>query len=147
MKILVDGDACPVKDIIVKVAKEFKIDVIIFIDTSHIYSDDYSTVITVDKGADSVDIALINKTQPGDIVVTQDYGLATMVLSKKGYAINNHGMIYTNENIDALLMQRYIGQKLRKSGVKTNNPRKRTPEDNLRFENQFRYLCTKTTKQ
>ncbi|EYE89548.1 hypothetical protein Q428_01840 [Fervidicella metallireducens AeB] len=146
MKILVDGDACPVKDIIVKVAKEFKIDVVIFIDTSHIYSDDYSVVVTVDKGADSVDIALINKTQPGDIVVTQDYGLATMVLSKKGYAINNHGLIYTNENIDALLMQRYIGQKLRKSGVKTHNPRKRTSEDNSKFEAQFRYLCAKAIK-
>ncbi|MCG8401890.1 MAG: DUF188 domain-containing protein, partial [Firmicutes bacterium] len=80
MRILVDADACPVKEIILKIAKQNNIPVIMAVDTSHEIHDDYSKVITVDKARDSVDIALINLIKPGDLVVTQDYGVAAMAL-------------------------------------------------------------------
>ena len=140
MRILVDADACPVKHIIIKVAKEHKLPVVMFIDTSHQLDDGYSEVSTVDKQRDSVDIALINRTNSGDIVVTQDYGLAVMVLGKSARAINQNGMIYSPENIDRLLFERHFSQKIRRSGGRTSGPRKRTKIDDERFETALRRM-------
>lgn len=116
MKILVDADACPVRHIIIKVAGEHKIPVTMFTDTSHIINDGYSDTVTVDKSRDSVDIALANKVTEGDIVVTQDYGVAAMVLPKGAMAVNQNGLVYTDGNIDKLLFERHLSQKVRRSG-------------------------------
>ncbi len=140
MKILVDADACPVKNIIVRIAKEYNIPVVMFIDTSHVISDGYSNVITVDKARDSVDIALINQVSKGDIVVTQDYGVAAMALPKGAKVINQNGLIYTNENIDSLLFERHFAQKVRQSGGRTSGPKKRIKENDNRFEDAFKSL-------
>ena len=86
--ILVDADACPVVPIIIRVAKEFYIPVTLFCDTNHIMHSDYAQIRIIGAGADAVDFALINACSQNDIVVTQDYGLAAMVLSKKAYAIH-----------------------------------------------------------
>lgn len=145
MKILVDADACPVKNIIVKIAREYKVPVVMFIDTSHTLDDGYSEIIVVDKGADSVDIALINKLSKGDIVVTQDYGVAAMALPKGANAINQNGLVYTAENIDKLLFERFLSQKVRRSGGRTANVRKRNNDDDERFERAFRELCKKSS--
>lgn len=136
MRILVDADACPVKKEILEVAKEYKLEVHMFFDNAHEYHDGYSTVYILDKGADSVDYALINKTVKGDIVVTQDYGVATMALSKKAYPINQNGLIYNDDNILSLLNQRALNQKLRKH-VKMKGPKKRTKENNINFKNSL----------
>lgn len=133
MNILIDADACPVKEIAVSVAKEENIPVVMIVDTSHILSSDYAEVITVDKAADSVDIYLANLLKKGDIAITQDYGVAAMVLSKGGYAINQNGMVYDNSNIDRLLFERHIGKKLRKSGKRTGTFPKRTAKDDENF--------------
>ena len=140
MRVLVDADACPVKQIIVRLAKQRNIPVIMLIDTSHELSDGYSRVITVDKQADSVDFALMSMLSADDVVVTQDYGLAAMVLGKGARAINQNGLIYSNENIDRLLMERHIGQKTRMSGGRTKGPAKRVREDDVRFEAAFEGL-------
>lgn len=134
MQIFVDADACPVKEIIVRVARENNLPVTMIIDSSHELKDQYSTVITVDQGKDSVDLALINRVKSGDIVVTQDYGLAALVLGKSAKALNQNGLIFSNENIDRLLMERHIGQKIRRGGSRTKGPGKRTREDDERFE-------------
>jgi uncharacterized protein YaiI (UPF0178 family) len=131
MQILVDADACPVKQIIVRLAKQRSIPVIMLIDTSHKLIDGYSRVITVDKAADSVDYALMGLLTREDIVITQDFGLAAMVLGKGARAVNQNGMVYTNDNIDKLLMERHIGQKVRRSGGRTKGPSKRTKEDEV----------------
>jgi len=137
MRILVDADACPVKEIIVRLAKQRGIPVTMLIDTSHQLNDGYSTVIIVDKAADSVDFALMGLLARDDIVVTQDYGLAAMVLGKGARAVNQNGLIFTNDNIDRLLMERHISARTRKSGGKTKGPAKRTKDDNDRFEAAF----------
>ncbi len=140
MRILVDADACPVKGIIVKVAKELGLSVVMFIDTSHVINDGYSEVVTVDKSRDSVDIALINRTAKGDVVVTQDYGVAAMAIPKGARAISQNGLVYTDANIDRLLFERHLGQKVRRSGGRTTGPGKRTKEDDIKFEAAFRSL-------
>lgn len=141
MKILVDADACPVKEIIETVALEFKIPVLMIIDTSHEYNSDYSETIQVSKAPDAVDVALFNRTVEGDIVVTHDYGVASMVLGKKAFAINHNGRLYTNQNIDQLMYERHIAAKQRKSGVRSCSMRRRTKEDDLRFRENFIKLC------
>ena len=99
MKILVDADACPVKEIIEKVAKQKNIEVVMYIDSSHILSSDYSKIVTISKGRDAVDLALINDSEKGDVIVTQDYGVASLALGRSAYAIGNSGLIYDNNNI------------------------------------------------
>jgi uncharacterized protein YaiI (UPF0178 family) len=137
MRILVDADACPVKEIIVRLAKQRNIPVTMQIDTSHELNDGYSEVITVDKQADSVDFALMGLLTREDIVVTQDFGLAAMVLGKGARVVNQNGLVYTDDNIDKLLMERHIGAKVRRGGGRTKGPAKRTKEDNERFEAAF----------
>ncbi len=134
MKILVDADACPVKSIIVKMAKKRNIPVTMLVDTSHELNDGYSTVITVDKHADSVDFALMGILTSEDIVVTQDFGLAAMVLGKGARVLNQNGLIFTDDNIDKLLMERHLGQKIRRSGGRTKGPAKRRVQDDASFE-------------
>ena len=134
MKILVDADACPVKEIIVRLAKERRIPVTMLIDTSHELDDGYSRIITVDKQADSVDYALMGLLTREDIVVTQDYGLAAMVIGKGARAVNQNGLVFTDENMDSLLMDRYVGWKVRRGGGRTKGPAKRTKDDDARFE-------------
>lgn len=134
MKILIDADGCPVVDETIKVGKDFKIETIIMCDTSHMFNKPGIEIITLSKGADSVDFALINKVNKGDIVITQDYGLAAMVLSKGGYAINQNGTVYTDENIDQLLYTRHLSKKARNSGSRIKGPKKRQKEDDIRFE-------------
>ncbi len=145
MRILVDADACPVKSIIINVAKEYNIPVVMFIDTSHNIKDRYSEVIVVDKQRDSVDIALVNRVSPGDVVVTQDFGLAAMVLGKKGTAINQNGMIYSDGNMDMLLFERYLSQKIRRAGGRTAGQGKRKKEDDEKFEVSFRKILKQQT--
>ncbi len=140
MEVLVDADACPVKDIIITVAKKHNIPVTMIIDTSHELSCDYSKIITVDKARDSVDIALINLVKPGDIVVTQDFGVAALALGKGAKAINQNGLIYTDSNMDKLLFERYLGGKVRRSGGKTAGIKKRTKSDDENFEKAFKSL-------
>jgi uncharacterized protein YaiI (UPF0178 family) len=144
MKILVDADACPVKDIIERVAREFQFPVIMLIDTSHILTSDYSEVISVSKAPDAVDFALINRTRKGDIVVTQDYGVAAMALGKGAYAIHPGGKLYTDSNIDIMLMERDIAKKCRRAGERVgSHTKKRTAADDDRFAKAFTQLCRK----
>jgi uncharacterized protein YaiI (UPF0178 family) len=137
VRIFVDADACPVKNTIISVAKRFKIPVTMVIDTSHILQDDYCEIITVDKFRDSVDLAIINRVTDKDIVVTQDFGLAALVLGKRAKAINQNGLVFSADNMDRLLFERFISQKVRRSGGRTKGPAKRTKEDDEKFERAF----------
>ena len=91
MQILVDADACPVVGIVEKVAKEHSIPVTLLCDTNHVLSSDYSEVIVVGAGADAVDYKLISICHKGDIIVSQDYGVAAMDLEKMHMRFINPG--------------------------------------------------------
>ena len=106
----------------------------------HELHDDYAKIITVDQGRDMADIVLINNTVDNDIVVTQDYGVAALAIAKKAVAINQNGWMYTNENIDTLLMKRHLNQQMRRKHKKYSKIPKRSKEDNLKFEREFRKL-------
>lgn len=142
MRILVDADACPVKEIIELVAERMQIPVVMFIDTSHILSSQYSEIVSVSKAPDAVDFALINRSERGDIVVTQDYGVAAMALGKGAYAIHPGGKLYTDSNIEVMLMERDLAKRCRRAGERIKgHSRKRTQEDDHRFQEAFIKLC------
>ena len=143
--IYVDADACPVVKQVEKIAKISNIPVVLVCDTSHILNSEYSKVIVVDAGADSVDFALINRCKNGDIVVTQDYGVACMALSKRAFPIHQSGKWYTNDNIDELMMARHLSKMTKRGNSKSHlkGPAKRTEDDNKRFEQSFQVLIKK----
>lgn len=145
MKIFVDADACPVIDIVEDIATKYNIPVTLLCDTNHVLTSDYSEVIVVGAGADAVDYKLISICHRGDIVVTQDYGVAAMALGKGAFAIHQSGKWYTNENIDQMLMERHLNKKARRASSRNHikGPRKRTEEDDQRFAESFEKLLLK----
>lgn len=146
MHIYVDADACPVVGIVEKIAKENEIPCTLLCDTNHILRSEYAEVKIIGAGADAVDYALINLCCKGDIVVSQDYGVAAMALGKGAYAIHQSGKWYTNENIDQMLMERHMAKKARMSKRQKTHlkgPSKRTEEDDKRFADSFRRLVEK----
>ena len=133
MKIYVDADGCPVVNITIELAKQYDIPCILVTDTSHEFHREGATTITVSKGADSVDFALVNLLSQGDVVITQDYGLAAMCLAKKTSVIRQDGVEYTSDNIDALLSARHQAKKIRRSGGRLHGASKRSENENIAF--------------
>lgn len=115
MKVLIDGDGCPVIAETERAAALYGLEVLIFCDTSHLISSRTSRVILVDQGRDAADWAIISAVKKGDLVVTQDYGLASLVLARKAYGFHQNGWQYREENIETLLMERYEAGKARRS--------------------------------
>jgi len=135
MRIFVDADACPVKDVILEVAKYYAIQVVMVNSISHYssFADGVEYVI-VDNVPEAADMAIINRVKTGDILVTQDYGLASLVLEKGVRALHHSGKRYTSENIDHLLFKRHLSAKIRRSGGKTSGPKAFTKSDKENFK-------------
>ena len=120
MTILIDADGCPVVDLTLQIAKRFGISIIILCDTSHQIEREGAQTLVFDKGADSVDFALVNRVKPGDVVVTQDYGLASMCLAKCARVLNQNGLEYT---ATTQTLSCYGVMKTKNSSVPESTPR------------------------
>jgi uncharacterized protein YaiI (UPF0178 family) len=146
MKIYVDADACPVKDIIIDEGKKAEIPVILVTSFSHFSNVEQPSgveTIYVDSGADAADYRIVKLVESGDIIVTQDYGLASLGLAKRCTVLHHKGFTYTNENIDQLLQTRYFSAMARKSGKRTKGPKPFTPEDRENFRALFKKAITR----
>lgn len=145
MRIYIDADACPVVRIAEKIAIKYEIPVTLLCDTNHVLSSDYSEIKIIGAGPDAVDFALVNLCKAGDIVITQDYGVAAMALGKGAYCIHQSGRWYTDDNINSMLNERYMAKKARMASSKNHlkGPRKRTAEDDKHFEESFERLILK----
>ena len=144
MRILIDADGCPVVDLTVAMAREFGLECVILCDTAHYFNKEGARTVVLSQGADSVDFALVNMVHAGDIVVTQDYGLAAMCLARRSKPIHQNGMIYHDDNIDGLLSSRHTAQKIRRGGGRTKGPSKRTREQDEQFASQLRKLIVES---
>lgn len=149
MHLWIDADACPVVRITEQIAQKYDIPVTLLCDTNHVLISDYSEVVVVGAGADAVDYNLIGICHRGDIVVSQDYGVAAMALGKGAYAIHQSGKWYTNENIDRMLMERHLNKKARKATHKNHvkGLKKRTAEDDVRFAASLEKLIRMAQKR
>lgn len=133
MQVLIDADGCPVVDIAIRLCQKYNTPCTLLCDTAHEFRREGAEILVFDKGADSVDFAIVNRVSAGDIVITQDYGLASMCLSRKARVLHQDGWEYTIYNIDALLLQRHESRKFRASGGRTKGPKKRTEVQNQAF--------------
>ena len=140
MNILIDADGCPVVDLTLQIAKRFGISVIILCDTSHQIEREGVQTLVFDKGSDSVDFALVNRVKPGDVVVTQDYGLASMCLAKRVRVLNQNGLEYTADNIDAFMLRRYESKRLLRAGKHPKGCAKRTKEQDVIFKQALHHI-------
>ena len=134
MRLLIDADGCPVVDIAIRLCKQYGISCMLLCDTAHEFYREGAETLVFDKGADSVDFAIVSRVSPGDIVITQDYGLASMCLARSARILHQDGWEYTRDNIDALLLARHESRKLRAAGGRTKGPKKRTAAQNSAFE-------------
>lgn len=133
MRIVIDADGCPVVRIAVDCARRHGLDAVIVCDSAHFFDIDGAETITVTKGADSADFRIVNMISRGDIVVTQDYGLAAMALARNARVLNQNGMVYHDGNIDSLLLARHTARKIRNAGGRLKGPSKRTREQDEAF--------------
>lgn len=140
MKVLIDADACPVVDIAVTLCRKQGVSCLLMCDTAHTCYRDGAETLIFDKGADSVDFALVNRVSAGDIVITQDYGLASMCLGRKARILHQDGWEYTFDNISGLMEQRHAAKKHRLAGGRTKGPGKRTKAQDIAFEAAFQQL-------
>ncbi len=133
MKVLIDADGCPVVDCSIALAGEFSLPCVLICDSAHVFERAAAQTITVDQGADSVDFRLVNLIEAGDVVVTQDYGLAAMCLARGARALNQNGLVFCADNMDALLLQRHTAKKIRMAGGRLKGNAKRSPEQDAAF--------------
>ena len=143
MKVLIDADACPVVDIAVALCKKYRTECLLLCDTAHEMHRDGAQTLVFDKGADSVDYALVNRVFPSDLVITQDYGLASMCLAKGAKVLHQDGWEYTQYNIDALLFQRHAAKEYRMAGGRTKGPSKRKHAQDQAFFDALERLLSK----
>lgn len=133
MRIFIDADGCPVVKLTINKAKERKIPVTVVKNYAHVIEDDYAEIVTVDISNDAADYYIANHIRKEDILITQDYGLAAMALSREAHILNQNGLIIHNSNIMTLLDRRHINQKMRKDKRIYSKIKKRTPEDDGAF--------------
>lgn len=140
MKIIVDADASPVKNEVIQLAESFELPVVLVMSIAH-YSfnslPNHVKTVYVEKGADRADFKIVQLAEPGDIVVTQDYGLASLLLPKGCYVVHHKAYEYTPQTIDQLLETRHFSALQREAGLRTKGPSAFTKDDRKRFMEFF----------
>lgn len=123
-KIYVDGDACPVKDEIIRVAERYAVPVVIVSNGGLRPSrDPMIQHVIVPHGADEADNWIADEIGEGDVAVTADIPLAQRCLDKKAQVLGPTGKPFTDENIGMAIAMRGLKQDLRESGeIKGYNP-------------------------
>lgn len=133
-KIIVDADACPVKAEIRSVASRYGVKVVMVASFDHrLQPENGVEIVQVDRSDQSVDLYIVNKIQAGDVLVTQDFGLAALALGKKAFALSNRGQLFSDRTMDFLLERRHEQAKLRRGGKHTKGPKAFTNEDRNEF--------------
>ncbi len=145
MKVLVDADACPrgVMKIIKHLQPEYGYQILTVSSFNHFHADEHHPIIVGDEDQ-AADIALLNKAEKGDIVVTQDWGVAAVASGKGAATIDPKGRIFIPETIDFLLEERYLKAEYRRRGGRTRGPAARTKKDDQRFLEAFKKLLENT---
>ena len=149
MKIIVDGDACPVKNEIITIARSLNVPVCMVASFDHRlpHVEDVE-MVQVDRSSQSADLFIINKVRAGDLVITQDFGLACLAIGKRAYTLSFRGETYNNDNIDYLLERRAESARRRRQGQRMKGPRALTAEDRKRFQqNLTKLLLQKQEKR
>lgn len=145
MKLLIDADACPktVLQVCIRLGGKYRIPVWTVASFNHNIESDHH--VMVGSASQETDIKLINLTDPGDIVVTQDWGLASMVLGKRACCISPSGREFNADSIEFLMEEREIKAKFRRGGGRTKGPSKRTKQDDAHFTKELEGILSRNT--
>lgn len=136
-----DGDACPVKSEIIATARAFSVPVCMVASFDHRLPEvEGVEMVQVDRSSQSADMFIANKAKAGDVVITQDFGLACLAIAKHAYTLSFRGETYTEHNIDYLLERRAEFAKRRRQGARSKGPRPLTDEDRKRFQQNLTKL-------
>lgn len=141
--IIIDGDACPVVNSVIELTQETGIFVTIIRSFNHFSTQidpEHVRTVYVDDGPESVDYKIVQLASSEDIVITQDYGLASLLLNKVKFVMHHKGFLFNDDNIQQLLDQRYINAQIRKQGGRHKGPPPFTKQDRQHFEHQFKLL-------
>lgn len=134
INLIIDADATPTMKEIDELAQKYQVPITYIYDTAHHFNISYGQSIIVDKGSDSADYKILELANSDSIIITQDYALASLCLSKGAQVLHPNAFIIDNNNIDSLLNSRFLHQKARQAKIKTSNPKKRKQETNLKFK-------------
>jgi len=148
MKVLVDADACPVKDIIIQETKKTDIPVFLVSSLSHFSSQehpDHVNTVYVEAGPDAADFKIVQLAKSKDIIVTQDYGLASLLLPKGCIVLHHKGFEYKIETIETMLQTRHLNAVARKSGERTKGPKPMSIKDKEKFKKLFNSIMRNNT--
>lgn len=141
VKVIVDADACPSKDIIFRVSRECGARVVLVSSLAHVMTAPPDVEIRqTDSTPQAVDLVVANMARPGDVVVTQDWGLAAVCLGRGAAALAPTGQIYDPDNMGFMLEIRHDLARFRRGGGRQKGPRPRTTEDDIRLEAGLRRL-------
>lgn len=134
IKLIVDADACPVKPEITDAAAQFGVPVVMVASYDHrLQAAEGVEIVQVDRSDQSVDLYIANRLKAGDILVTQDFGLATIGLAKRATVLSNRGQTYTDRTIDFLLENRHESARGRRRGKYGKGPKAFTDRDRQGF--------------
>lgn len=143
MKLIIDADASPVQREVIDLGETYGLDVLLVKSYAHFSLEDlpaHVEVLYVDAEKDAADFAITKRIEPGDIVITQDYGLASICLAKRAHVIHHRGFLFTENNIDRLLAQRHESAQARRAGQRTKGPKPFTNEDREKFNTSLQSL-------
>lgn len=140
MQVFVDADGCPVVDIAIKIAREYNLHIVVVKNYAVHLENDYAEIVTVDISSDSADYYIVNRIRTGDILISQDHGLAAMSLARGAICINQNGLIINKENIDGMLNRRHINKELRRKQGIYSKFKKRNPAADKDFETSLRSI-------
>lgn len=134
-RIIVDADACPVKEEIIETARLYSVPVVMVASHDHkLHGGPNVKIVQVDRAYQSADMYIANQLNKEDILITQDIGLATLGLARNIPVLTFRGQIYTAYNIDYLLARRHLQTKRRRSGDRVKGPRAMTIMDKVNFQ-------------
>lgn len=150
MQILVDADACPAvcKDILYRVADKRQLQLTLVANSLlRVPGSRFIRAVQVPAGPDVADQEIVRMVMPGDLVITADIPLASLVLEKQGYALNPRGDFFTADNIAQQLTMRAFMEELRNGGVDTGGPAPYGNGDRQNFANQLDRHLARYAKQ
>ncbi|MBA2873515.1 YaiI/YqxD family protein [Thermaerobacillus caldiproteolyticus] len=141
--IFVDADACPVKSEIFWLARKYNILSVFVSSYNHVSRSEEMKWVYVDTEKEAVDLYILNRAVKGDVVVTQDIGLASMLVNRGIYVISPRGKVYEEREMDNILHLRYLQAKQRRQGIYQKGAKRFSNEERRVFLQGFEKILSK----
>jgi uncharacterized protein YaiI (UPF0178 family) len=148
MRLIVDGDACPVKDLVLRAAHRLGVPLILVSNSRMSFGNEVGvTAVIVPEGPDEADRWIVNEATPQDLVITADIPLAAQVVDNGGIAVGHRGEIFDEASIGDRMATWALHRQLREGGLEVGGPKAYGPRDRAAFSESFDQLVRRLQKQ